>query len=243
VTADQFQQVLATGDPHARAFWLVSAMLAGGAVIREDARSWPISTAERLGLFGAVFIGGALGALLPGAIAGGLIGEQIRRYGFGAMTILGGLLSGFFSAALYKRLFDVRWDTSDAFARGTCLQMAIGRLGCYSYHCCLGIPARNGWFAVDLGDGCPRIPIQLVESTLMFALFGLLTWLHRENRLPHRRLFLFFLLYGSLRFSLEFLREPMGTSVCGFGSYQWFALTVAAVGAYQIWKRTPLTEG
>ena len=238
MTPDQFQRVLATGHPEARAALIVAAMIGGLALMLRDARSWPLSTRQRVGLFAAIIGGGFGGALALSHLAGGLVGQQIRSGGPTPMTILGGLLAGFLSAALYKRWLVIRWDTSDAFARGTCLAMGIGRLGCHASHCCLGVPAVDPRWGVDFGDGCPRVPIQLVEAALVLALLPVLTALHERDALPHRRLFLLFAAYGTLRFFLEFWREPMGYHVLGLGSYQWFAAGLAGVGLYQIAKRT-----
>lgn len=236
MTPAEFDRVLAAGHPGVRAILLVAALLAGLWIKLTDARRWPIPARQRVALFVVAFASALLGALLPSYIAGGLVGT-ILKSGRVPMTILGALAFSFLGVAAYKKAIGLVWDTSDAFARGTCLEMAIGRLGCHAYHCCLGVKV-NGPYGMDFGDGCARLPIQLVEAFFMFALFGVFTFLEAEDRWPHRRLFALFLAYGLLRFVLEFWREPMGDFWLGLGAYQWFALTLAALGAFQIAKRT-----
>jgi prolipoprotein diacylglyceryltransferase len=96
--------------------------------------------------------------------------------------------------------------------------------------------------ARDFGDGVLRLPIQLVEATLLFVLLAGLHALHVAGKLPDRRLFVFFAAYGSLRFALEFWREPVASVSAGIGFYQWLALLLAGVGLWQIAKRTRLQE-
>ena len=151
---------------------------------------------------------------------------------------MGGILGGFVGAAVFKKATRTAYDTSDAFARGTCLMMAVGRLGCIAQHCCFGIPCPPA-IGLDLGDGVPRLPVQVIEAVLVFALFLVLDRLHRTGRARNRRLFLLFLGYGLLRFGLEFLRQQYAGTWLGLGFYQWLALALAGVGAWQIRKRSP----
>ncbi len=242
MTADEFDRILAAGDPHLRLALLVLAGLSGGAMIRHDASAWPLPDRERAGVMLAAVAGGLAGAYLPGRLAGGLAGQWLASRG-PPMTILGALFFSFVAVAGYKRLAGIGWDTSDAFVRGTCLQMAVGRLGCHASHCCLGVPAGIPSLGLDFGDGIPRVPVQLLESGAMFGLFLAFDRLHRRDLLPGRRLFLLFLVYGVLRFGLEAWREPMGAVRLGIGAYQGFALGLAGVGAWQMVRRSGRLAG
>src|SRR6185436_9901621 len=94
--------------------------LVGGALVRHDARAWTLSAVERRTVFAAVFLGGLVGAAVPAFWSGGLMQQVAERYLIGPKTILGGLLCGFLAVAAYKKMFGVRGETSDAFARGAC---------------------------------------------------------------------------------------------------------------------------
>ena len=88
----------------------------------------------------------------------------------------------------------------------------FGRIGCHLAGCCYGIP-YGGPLAVIYRHttltaplDIPLFPVQLTEAVAEFALFFLLLYLTlrfygRKNLLP-----LYLLLYGLIRFCLEFLR-------------------------------------
>jgi phosphatidylglycerol:prolipoprotein diacylglycerol transferase len=237
VTEAQLIQIMRAGHPLVYTAFVAAGGAAGGALIRRDTRDWVVTPAQRIAVIATVFVGGLVGAALPAFVSGGLMQHQAEQYLIGPKTILGGLLAGFLAVAVLKRMLGITAETSDAFARGTCLMMAIGRLGCYAAHCCVGVASTAVW-ARDFGDGTPRLPIQLVEAAILFTLFGVLQRLHARRALPDRRLFVYFAVYGTARFVLEFWREPVAQVSAGIGFYQWLALLLATIGTYQLLKRT-----
>jgi phosphatidylglycerol---prolipoprotein diacylglyceryl transferase len=241
MTEGQLLQILRAGHPLVYTGFVAAGALAGGTLIRRDSRDWELGQVPRIAIVATVFVGGLIGSALPAFVSGGLMQHQAERYLIGPKTILGGLLAGFLAVAVLKKLFGITAETSDAFARGTCLMMAIGRLGCYAAHCCVGVASTAPW-AQDFGDGVSRLPIQLVEAALLWTLFGALQLLHQRRLLPDRRLFVFFAVYGLTRFVLEFWREPVAADAAGIGFYQWLALLLATVGLWQILKRTRVRE-
>lgn len=253
--------ILHAGDPLLHRVAVVTAAIVGGMVIAYDSRSWPLKSAQRIRILLAVSLGSMLGSALPGFMAGGLVGEQVARLAglqaglqaelqadagiaigglflLGPKTLIGGLLGGFAGASLYKRLARIAYDTSDAFARGSCCLMVIGRLGCIAQHCCFGAECPNGW-GIEQGDGIPRWPVQIIEAFLQAVILLVIMIAHHRGWWPGRRLFVVFLSYGLVRFGLEFLREPFGAVYLGLGFYQWLALALAVTGMAQIFKRSP----
>lgn len=212
-------------------------MVLGSALVHRDSREWRLPRSTRFAILTAVAIGCLAGCAVPAFFAGGYVGFVAWTAPVTPKTILGGLLFGFLAAAVVKRAMGVPYDTSDAFARGGCLMMAIGRLGCVAQHCCFGRPTTSS-LGVDLGDGILRVPVQAIEATLMVLFFAVLSLLHHRRRFDHRRLFLLFAGYGALRFGLEFLREDIASRWLGLGFYQWLAAGLFAVGVYQIAIRT-----
>ncbi len=215
---------------------MVVSLVGGAAIVLFDSRHWKMSERRHLGVLASSLVVGAIGSLVPAYFAGGWIAARVARHPASAKSILGALAGGFLGVALFKRLSGIREPTSDAFARAIPLVMAIGRLGCWGAHCCFGREVPR-WLGVDLGDGVPRIPVQLVEAAALFALFLWVDALHRRNRFPDRRLFLVFALYGAIRFATEPLREPIAGALLGLTAYQWFALALTGIGAWQVWRR------
>lgn len=235
--ADQYARILGAGNLPASRAIVALAGLAGLARILHDARAWPLDARRRVELLAAVFGGGMIGAALPAFAAGGWVaGLAVRQGVTGPKTIVGALAAGFFGAAIYKRVTRIDFDTSDAFAPGTALMMAIGRLGCFVNHCCFGIE-WHGPGGMDFGDGVPRFPVQLLEAFVTFGVFLLIAELHRRDALRHRRLFAFLGIYGVERFVLEFLRAPISWEVLGLNAYQWMSVALIALAGFQIVRR------
>lgn len=233
-----------------RAFVVLAAIL-GGLCFWYDSRNWKLSKQNRILIIMIVAYGSVFGAALPAFLASGAVGEQISAFFFeanaklegviaasiyGPKTILGGLIIGFLAVAIFKNLFNIRFDTSDSFARGIVATMFVGRLGCIAQHCCFGRQTHM-WFGVDQGDHILRYPVQIFESIFLFALLIYVNYLHQKDLLPGRRLFVTFALYGLGRFILEFFRESVAHPILGIGFYQWLASALVGIAVFQIYKR------
>jgi phosphatidylglycerol:prolipoprotein diacylglycerol transferase len=160
-----------------------------------------------------------------------------------------GIFYGGFLAALAMAVFYMRrrylpvLKTMDVFAPGLAVGHAIGRLGCFSAGCCWGLPTRLPWavtftsqrakelVGVPLGE--PLHPTQLYESLGELIIFAALYFLFLR---PHREgsiIILYFVLYGTLRFLVEFVRfhDPQSNPLSGpFSTEQWISLALLAVG-------------
>lgn len=227
-----YDLILAAGNQNLYQAAVLIASAVGSWLILRDSKAWPLDPAQKRSIFICALLGSLAGAALPAFFAGEFVEWQAEHYFVGPKTIIGGLLFSFFSVAVYKRAAGIAYDTSDAFARGCAIMMAIGRLGCFAGHCCFGIPVKFG--GMDFGDGVPRIPVQLIEALFLFVLFIAVNELHRKDLYRGRRLFILFFVYGLGRFFLEFLREPIAGSFVGLGYYQWLAFFLAGVGAFQL---------
>jgi phosphatidylglycerol:prolipoprotein diacylglycerol transferase len=159
---------------------------------------------------GGVFYGGFIGAVLIGYIL-------IRRYGL------------------------PWWKTADAFAPGIALGLGLGRQGCFAAGCCWGKPTSLPWGMrfTELGHEITGVPIdaplhptQLYESAAAFLIFFFLLWLHRRRRFDGQVILLFAILYGIVRFCVEFLRDdPRGdiaglTTLTGLSTSQMISLII-----------------
>lgn len=169
---------------------------------------------------GGVFYGGFIGACLTGYFL-------IRRYGL------------------------PWWKTADAFAPGIALGLGLGRQGCFAAGCCWGKPTTLPWGVrfTELGHEITGVPVdahlhptQLYESIAAFSIFFFLLWLHRRRRFDGQVILLFSILYGAVRFSVEFLRDdPRGdilglTTLTGLSTSQMISLLIG-LGALILYIR------
>ena len=165
----------------------------------------------------------------------------------------GGLIAALIAAAVYMRRHQLpALPTADVFAPGIALGHGIGRLGCFAAGCCYGVPTRLPWgvtFTNPLSQvareylGVPLHPTQLYESAAEFLISGILYWRIRRQHAPGAIIGLYLILYSTVRFLVEFVRDHPGEP-SPFGgplnTSQWISLILAVLGAaYFVWGRPP----
>jgi phosphatidylglycerol:prolipoprotein diacylglycerol transferase len=157
----------------------------------------------------------------------------------------GGLIAALLVAAFYMRRKHLPpLATSDVFAPGIALGHAIGRLGCFAAGCCWGRPTKLPWGVtftnpvaqqvVGTPLGIPLHPTQLYESAAEFLIFGILYWRFRKPHPPGAIISLYLLLYPTVRFLVEFVRDhPSEANPFGgpLNTSQWISLALVALGA------------
>jgi hypothetical protein len=158
--------------------------------------------------------GGYFAALVIGAIPGAwLLGSLNSLRGATpalSHSVAGALVGAIVGVEVYKRLRGVTGSTGGVFVGPFSLGVVVGRLGCLfaglpdgTY----GKPTTLPW-AVDLGDGIGRHPVQIYES-LSMALFlaAYLVGLQRRSPWALRRgFYAMCIAYGLQRFAWEFLK-------------------------------------
>ena len=119
------------------------------------------------------------------------------------------------------------------------LAQAFGRVGCVFYGCCFGARAEGLWWGIRFPAGSPAYAAHLrgvdalqygtansysVHPTQLYSAFGLLVISAILIVLNHRwkpfvgfTLTMYFLLYGILRFIVEFFRGDGNPTGLGFG--------------------------
>jgi phosphatidylglycerol:prolipoprotein diacylglycerol transferase len=169
-----------------------------------------------------------------------------------------GIFFGGFIAALVFAYFYMRsqklpvLSTADIFAPGVALGHGIGRLGCFAAGCCWGKPTSLPWAVTFTNPntttgvplGVPLHPTQIYEALAEAVIcLVLVRKLKSEDRsghgVPGRVIGLYFLLYGLVRFAVEFLRVHDESNPFGgpFVLEQWIALVVAVCGAWLVSRR------
>ncbi len=158
---------------------------------------------------------------------------QINFWTGGGFVFYGGLIGGLVNVGLFKlvdREFSVNvfWSIVPALAIGH----GIGRIGCFLAGCCFG--EKTDFFWGIYSHEHFRHPTQLIEATGLFLISLYLL----KSKLPRFLLICHYLvLYGFLRFCVEFLR---GDSIRGqwglLSPSQWISLCLLILGIFFIIK-------
>lgn len=141
----------------------------------------------------------------------------------GGMSFHGGLLGVILALLWYSRRLGVRTGALLDFAAPLVpLGLGLGRLGNFIGQELWGRATDLPWamvFPAD-PDALPRHPSQLYQFMLEgVVLFAVLWWYSRKPRPEWSVGALFFLMYGSFRFMVEFVRAP--DSHIGFDAFGW----------------------
>jgi phosphatidylglycerol---prolipoprotein diacylglyceryl transferase len=140
----------------------------------------------------------------------------------GGKTIVGGLLGGWLGVLAAKKLSGIRRRTGDLFVLPLCVGIAVGRVGCLLAGLAddtYGKPTTLPW-AVNLGDGVGRHPVQVYEI-LFLILLGIV--LSRRTELPDGVRFRIFIgSYLAWRIVIDFWKpQPL---IGGMNVIQWSCL-------------------
>ena len=164
-----------------------------------------------------------------------------------------GIFYGGFIAALVFAFFYMRSQklpvlaTADLFAPGVAIGHGIGRLGCFAAGCCWGKPTTLPWAVTFTNKeattgvplGVPLHPTQLYEALAEGIICLVLIRRLKRGHQDGSVIGLYLLLYGMVRFAVEFLRVHDGSNPLGgpFVLEQWISLVVAVGGAWLVSRR------
>ena len=131
----------------------------------------------------------------------------------------------------------------DILGPAMALAHAFGRIGCFMQGCCFGKPAPNGFplavtfpkgalaaarYPSVLTDGSmPVYPVQLFESAGNILMCGILLLLLRKRKYAGMIGGVYLILYGVMRFLLEFMRGDHTDSILDLTPSQFIAVAVA----------------
>jgi phosphatidylglycerol:prolipoprotein diacylglycerol transferase len=201
-----------------------------------------------------IIIGGILGARV--AFVASNWGDYAARPLDIVRVDKGGLVfyGGFFGSGLAIWLFARARKTPllhllDYTLTALPLGHALGRIGCFINGCCHGAvhtgwlsctyPGRsdvwtnqyyNGLIGLDAPHALPVWPVQLFEAGTNLVIYALLFAVYRRRHTDGAIVALYFMLYSTARFFLEFLRGDLSDRVTmhGLTSAQWVSLGLFA---------------
>ncbi len=182
---------------------------------------------------------GILVALVLGVIVGGRLGYVLfYNLGFflkhpleilatwhGGMSFHGGAIGVALAGWLYCRRHDADFFLwADRFAVTAPVGLFFGRIGNFINGELFGRPTDVPWAMIfPQGGLVPRHPSQLYEALCEGPVLFAILWPLREKKWPTgRKLALFFVCYGVIRFFLEFFREP--DPQLGFIAFGWLTM-------------------
>lgn len=168
-----------------------------------------------LGLWALPFA--ALAARLAEFIAEGRMDSSFFDLMSGGRSLVAGIVGGWIGVVIGKKRMGLTRSTGEFWAPALALGEAIGRIGCWFNGCCVGT-ATSSILAID-----GRHPAQLYSAVTAFLVY--LAVRKSQNKWP-----LYLLLYGSSRFLIEFVREPVAIPAGGLSIVQWCCLVAIALG-------------
>ena len=162
----------------------------------------------------------------------------------GGMSFHGGFLGVILAMAWFAWRRKRHWfAVTDFLAPLTPLGLGAGRIGNFINQELWGRPTNLPWGMIFpiVGDGQPRHPSQLYEAALEGVALFLILWFFSRSPRPLGAVSGMFLLsYGSLRFLVEFTREPddfLGLLRFGLTMGQWLSIPMILGGAIMlIWS-------
>lgn len=173
----------------------------------------------------------AIGALLGAYAAGSAVGGPLVWSA--GHSIVGALAGAIVAIELYKHVKGVKGSTGGLFVAPFAFGVVIGRWGCLLAglpDATFGNPSALPW-AVDLGDGVGRHPVQVYESAalLIFLVVYMIGLALRAPWAVHRGFYFLVIWYGAQRFCWEFLK-PYPTLLGPLNLFHFICLAIILYG-------------
>lgn len=207
----------------------------GGLVLARALYRWRLrervdAAARRIGK--SYFVALGVGAVIGGYLSGSLV-SMVGPAPVISHSIAGVLAGGIVGVELYKLLAGIRVSTGSAFAGPLAFGLMVGRWGCLFAGLAdntYGSPTRLPW-AVDLGDGIGRHPVEVYESLAMASFLAVYLWglARRADWAMRRGFYVFIVWYGLQRFAWEFLK-PYPRLAGPFDLFHFVCLGLIAYG-------------
>lgn len=165
----------------------------------------------------------------------------LKKYLYAGFVFYGGLYGAVLSVVLYARAVKVSVQKLlNILLPVIPLIHCMGRVGCFCAGCCYGKPSDRWGVYFSRSEiaptDVPLLPVQLYEAVGVLILFAVLAYMGAKKADGKKMLAVYLLIYGILRFALEFMRGDgyrgflLGLSVSQLISV--FSVLLAAVLIY-----------
>jgi len=154
--------------------------------------------------------------------------------------VIAGIVTLYFLAKRYQLDF---LELADLVVVGVPLGHALGRVGCFFYGCCYGIPTSH-WYGVLFPDSSPAglsglavIPTQLISAVSLVLIFIILRFLSSNKKFPGQIFTSYIFIYGIFRFFIEFLRGDPRGQISFLSTAQFIAIFAASISGFWLYRR------
>ncbi|MGB7346884.1 MAG: prolipoprotein diacylglyceryl transferase family protein [Pirellulaceae bacterium] len=214
---------------------MIVATLAAGFLLRRRQTGLALQPLQKWGIAIGGLIGATFAAKAPFILGADPNASVMDAWLSDGKTILWGLTGGYVGVELAKWSLLVKKSTGDSFVIPVAIAIAIGRVGCFLFGCCFGVPTDQSWgvafvTAPDAGE-LLRHPTQFYEMAFHIT-FALIAWMSiKDSRekysLKGNWMPVYMVCYAAFRFVTEYVR-PEAKMAWGLTMYQWSAITIAA---------------
>lgn len=155
-------------------------------------------------------------------------------------TIVGALLGGYAGVEFAKKLAGHEEPTGDWFALMVPFGIALGRVGCLRYGCCLGEKCNpEKWYALVDQTGVSRWPAVPLELAFNLLFIIVILPFQKSGNGKGQLFHAYIISYGIFRFWHGFYRATPDV-FWGLSGYQIGAIALALLGAIMGWRRAKL---
>ena len=166
-------------------------------------------------------------------------------FGISGLSYHGGLLGVILACVIFCRKHQLDlWTFADGIMPAVPLGYTFGRLGNFLNGELYGRITEKPWgmyFPDDLGL-VMRHPSQLYEAFLEGIFIFIILWgIRNHKRFSGLTFWLYLVLYGTVRFVIEYFRQPdehLGLLVWDWSMGQYLCAVMVVVGVFEIWRRS-----
>jgi phosphatidylglycerol:prolipoprotein diacylglycerol transferase len=173
--------------------------------------------------------------------------------GLSGLIFLGGFIAALLSSVVYVKYKKMPfWEITDCIALSLAFGLFLGRIGCFLNGCCFGLACDLPW-AVQFPAQSPAAmvmgslfihPTQLYSALYNLLIFFILLRVERKKMFSGFLAGTFLVLYGALRFLVDFFRyyEKQMRIIAGLDLNQVISLVMVVMGLIVLISRMPGTE-